>query len=84
MIDLNAKPYRRVRDRLMGVVAALTCLTAAAVTPARAQDEGARRLDESLPPEYAAQVREIEAGQPARDAGQAPSQADSVGLADRA
>ena len=71
MNDLNETPYRsRFRHRAMGAVVAFTCASAVIAVPLPAQEEGGRRLDESLPPEYAAQVREI--ARNARDAGVPP------------
>ena len=71
MNDSKAEPYRRrLRRRVIKAVVAFACTSAVIAVPAPAQDEGGRRLDESLPPEYAAQVREI--ARNARDAGVPP------------
>jgi hypothetical protein len=72
MIDMKIVTYRRrFCTRALVLAVALASVAVARPAPAFGQEAANRRLEDSFPPEYAAQVREI--ARNARDAGVPPA-----------
>ena len=72
MIDMNVATYsRRLCMRSIVLAVVLAGLATTGASPAVGQEAASRRLEDSFPPEYAAQVREI--ARNARDAGVPPA-----------